>query len=222
MDPSQLDLYHVARPPRAAGAEPHPALVLLHGRGANELDLLPLADALDPRLFVVAVRAPLTLAQGFEWYRLLEIGRAEPTSFAAGFDALQRFLADLPRRYPIDPARIFTLGFSQGSVMAGSTFLARPDAVAGTIMLSGYLPLSQGIPIDESSLAGRPVFVGHGTADPLIPIQWGRQVRDFFSRVGAHLTYHEYPITHYVDTDELEDVSAWLGARVGGGTTNEE
>jgi phospholipase/carboxylesterase len=185
------------------------------------VDLLPLADALDPRLFVVAVRAPLPLAQGFEWYRLLEIGRAEPTSFTAGFDALQRFIGDLPRAYPIDPSRIFTLGFSQGSVMAGSTLLARPDAVTGTIMLSGYLPLSQGLPIDESRLAGRTVFVGHGTADPLIPVQWGRQVRDFFSRVGANLTYREYPIAHYIEANELEDVAGWLGARVGGETRDQ-
>jgi phospholipase/carboxylesterase len=217
MDSSQLGLHHIARPPRVQGAEPYPTLLLLHGRGADEGDLLPVADELDPRLFVVSARAPLPLWQGFEWYRLANIGNPEPNSFAASLDALQQFVAMLPRSYPIDPSRLFTLGFSQGAVMAGSLLLTRPDAVAGTIMLSGYLPLDQKLPIDEAKLVDCPVFVAHGTADPLIPIAWGRAVRDYFARVGANLTYREYPIAHFIGPEELTDVSEWLTGALGTG-----
>lgn len=209
MDSSQLALHHIVQTPRVQQAEPYPALLLLHGRGADEADLLSLADELDPRLFVVSARAPLPLGPGFAWYHLADVGNPEPSSFAASLSALQRFVAELPRAYPIDPARISTLGFSQGAVMAGSLLLTRPEALAGTVMLSGYLPFDQNLPVDEAKLANRRVYVAHGTADPLIPVAWARRVRDYFSRVGADLTYREYPIAHFIGPEELRDVSGW-------------
>lgn len=188
-------------------------LLLLHGRGADEADLLPLADSLDPRFFVVSARAPLPLGPGFAWYDLADIGNPEPSSFDASLASLGRFVEELPRVYPIDPGRAFTLGFSQGAVMAGSLLLTRPEAMAGTVMLSGYLPLDQKLPIDETRLANRRVFVGHGTADPLIPLAWARKVRDYFTKVGADLTYREYPLAHSIGPDELDNIRDWgLGA----------
>lgn len=209
MDSSRLALRHVVRAPRVPGVEPYPALLLLHGRGADEADLLPLAEQLDPRRFVVSARAPLPLGPGFAWYDLADLGKPEPRSFAAGLAALQQFVEQLPAAYPIDPARIETLGFSQGAVMAGSLLLTRPAAIARTAMLSGYLPLDQNLAVDEVGLAGRQVFVGHGVADPLIPIAWGRAVRDYFTRVGADLTYRDYPIGHFIGEEELRDVAEW-------------
>src|SRR5579859_786994 len=169
LQPSGLGLYHVTRPPRAGGAGPHPGLLLLHGRGADELDLLGLADELDPRFFVVSARAPMALGPGYHWYQLAAIGSPEQKTFESSLKALSRFVVDLPTAYPIDPAALFTLGFSQGSMMAGSLLLTHPDSVAGTVMLSGYLPLESGLPIDETALARRPVFQAHGTVDPVLP-----------------------------------------------------
>ncbi len=210
MGASPLALDHVVQSPRVQGATPFPALLLLHGRGANELDLLPLAEELDPRLFVISVRAPIPFFEGFAWYQIGNVGDPEPASFDASLAALQQFVSELSTAYPIDPSRIYALGFSQGAVMAGSLLLTRPELVAGTIMLSGYLPIDRIQPVDETRLAHRPVFVAHGTADPLIPIAWGRQVRDFFSRVGVDLTYREYPIAHYIGAEEIQDVAHWL------------
>ncbi len=210
MEPSQLALHHVVQTPRVQSETPFPVLLLLHGRGASELDLLPLADELDPRLLVIGARAPLPFSGGFAWYRIGDVGSPEPASFGASLGALQRFVEQLPRAYPVDPSRIYTLGFSQGAVMAGSLLLTRPDLVARTIMLSGYLPIDLIRPVDEASLGHRPVFVGHGTADQVIPVAWGRQVRDYFSRVGADLTYREYSIGHFVGPQELGEVRDWL------------
>ncbi|MGH2457947.1 MAG: alpha/beta hydrolase [Chloroflexota bacterium] len=213
MDPSHPSLRHLVRSPRVKGAEPYPTLLLLHGRGADEADLLPLADDLDPRYFVVSARAPLPLGPGFAWYDLADIGDPEPSSFDLSLNALTRFVAGLPDAYPIDRSQISILGFSQGAVMAGSLLLTHPELAVGTVMLSGYLPLDQKLPIDETKLANRRVFVGHGTADPLIPVAWARRVRDYFTRVGANLSYREYPMTHAIGPDELDDVRTWgLGA----------
>jgi phospholipase/carboxylesterase len=186
----------------------------LHGRGADELDLLGLAEELDPRFFVVSARAPMELGPGYHWYHLLAIGNPEPESFLLSLTAIARFVAELPTAYPIDPSAIYTLGFSQGSMMAGSLLLTHPESIAGTVMLSGYLPLANGLPIDEAKLAGRPVFEAHGTADGVIPVALGRQARDFWQKVGANLTYREYPIAHSIGPQELVDVSDWLGQRL--------
>jgi phospholipase/carboxylesterase len=206
----------VTRPPRSPGPEPHPALVLLHGRGADELDLLALADELDPRLFVVSVRAPLPLPPGYAWYHLLDLGNPEPTSFVRSLDLLALYLQELSLVYPIDPSRVFTLGFSQGAMMAGSLGMTHPEATAGTVILSGYLPLGINLSVDEAKLANRPVFQAHGTQDPIISVQLARQARDFLRRVGADLTYREYPIAHFIDPQELAEAADWLGKRVKG------
>jgi phospholipase/carboxylesterase len=204
----------VIRLPRAGGAGPHPGLLLLHGRGADELDLLGLADELDPRFFVVSARAPMALGPGYHWYQLAAIGSPEQKSFESSLAALTRFVTELPAAYPIDPTAIFTLGFSQGSMMAGSLLLTQPGSVAGTVMLSGYLPLASGLSIDEAALARRPVFEAHGTMDSVLPVALGRQARDFWQRVGADLTYREYPIAHSIGPAELLEVGEWLSGRL--------
>lgn len=213
MSETSPDLFHVAHPPRRAATGLAPGLLLLHGRGADEQDLLPLADELDPRLFVVSARAPGRLGPGYAWYDLAGIGAPEPASFDRSVERLTGFVERLPRVYAIDPAGLFVLGFSQGAVMSGALLLSRPELLAGTIMLSGYLPVDAGLRIDEARLANAPVLVAHGEADPVIPVVAGRQSRDYLARVGADLTYYEYPIGHTIGPEELRDVASWLDRR---------
>jgi phospholipase/carboxylesterase len=215
MSGNSLGFTHVVRPPRGGGPGPHPVLVLLHGRGADEQDLLGLADELDPRLYVVSARAPLTMGPGFAWYHLVDIGNPDLASFKTSLSGLTRFVEALPSTYPIDGSRIYLLGFSQGAMMAGSLLLVRPSLPAGTVMLSGYLPLNAGLAVEPAGLVGRPVFVGHGTVDPVIPIEAARQARDYLTRAGTALTYREYPIPHYIAPNELSDVSSWLTDALG-------
>lgn len=210
-----LNLHHlVVRSPRTAGTTRVPALLMLHGLGADENDLIGLADALDPGLFIVSVRAPFRYVVGFAWYGLENVGEVESRSFATGLAALGQFVEGLPAAYPIDPSRLYTLGFSQGAVMASSLLLTRPNLVAGAILLSGYLPTNAALNIDAAGLIGQPVFLGHGTADPLIPVDFARQARDYLVGAGAELTYHEYPIVHAIGPEEVGDVATWLGSRL--------
>ncbi len=191
-----------------------PALLMLHGRGADELDLLGLADSLDPRLLVVSARAPARLGFGYHWYDLLDIGRPEPRSFVRSLELLKRFAGELGELYGADPARLYLLGFSQGAMMSGSLTVLHPQLVAGTVMLSGYLPLAAGLDTDPAKLKGQPFYVAHGTQDPVIPVSFGREAREYLRSVGADLTYSEYPMGHQIALEELEDVSAWLTSRL--------
>ena len=210
-----LNLHHQVRHPRTASSARSPALLMLHGLGADENDLIGLADELDPSLTIVSVRAPFRYVVGYAWYGLEKVGDVEPKSFATGLAALGQFVDTLPTVYPIDPARLYTLGFSQGAVMASSLLLTRPNLVAGSILLSGYLPTNATLKVDSAGLVGQPVFLGHGTADPLIPVDFARQSRDYLVGTGVNVTYREYPIVHTIGSAEVSDVVEWLEKRLG-------
>jgi phospholipase/carboxylesterase len=189
---------------RPAAGTPDGALVLLHGRGADEHDLAGLLDLLDPerRLLGVAPGGPLALPPGGRhWYRLGGIPTPEPDTFRASVELLAAFLDALP--VPAD--RIVLGGFSQGAVMSWALALG-PDrpAPAGVVALSGFLPQVPGFPLDHERMGGLPVAVAHGTLDPVIPVQFGREAADAMRGVGAELTHLETAVPHTVDPAWIE------------------
>ncbi len=201
-----LDLRYEVRA-ASVGAPPHPTLILLHGRGANEWDLLPLAAYLDPRLLVVSVRAPWPLGPGAEWYRMPSLATPEPTSFAESIRRLESFFAALPDEVGADPARLFGLGFSQGAVMLATLRLRQPTLLGGAVLLSGYLPAGAAVPGGGSA-----VWVGHGSADDIVPVRLGREMAAQLSAASVPVTYQEYPMGHQIAPEELAAISAWLTA----------
>src|SRR5690348_9397261 len=160
-------LEHLTAWPRAQGQEPHPCLVLLHGRGSNEQDLFGLVPELPKQPLVVSVRAPFPFPWGgWFWYDLSgEQHVPDPETFSSSMAQLRELLAELPSRYPVDPERLYLLGFSQGALMSGCLTLAQPGRVRATAMLSGYLPLQSPLETDEAGVAGKPIFVAHGQYD---------------------------------------------------------
>ena len=198
--------------PAVVGAEPHPALLLLHGRGADESDLLPLAGELDPRLFTVSARAPFRFPWGgYAWYHLDSngVGFPEDGSLQRSLDLLRQLIDELIEAYPVDPRRLYVGGFSMGAAMAGSLALLQPERVSGAIVLSGYLPLRAGLPFRPQDAAGRPFFESHGTLDQVIPVSFARETREFLKGTPVALTYREYPIGHEISYQELRDLAAW-------------
>lgn len=208
--------YRIARPREnnASGhSGAHPALVMLHGRGADEADLLDLAAVLDPRLFVISVRAPIPLGPGYQWYEMLRVGAPETRSLEESVTLLQEFRATLPARFPIDPDQIFGLGFSQGALMTAALRLRDPGSWAGSIVLSGYLP-AEVQPSDVQNLTGAAFFVAHGIYDDVLPVAYARALRQRLGEMGAAMTYHEYPMGHQIMMTEIEDLNRWLRSRL--------
>jgi len=184
---------------RPAAGEAAGALVLLHGRGADEHDLFPLLDELDPerRLHGYTPRAPLALPPGgAHWYVVPRVGYPDPASFAAGFGALAEWFDGLP--FP--PERIVLGGFSQGAVMAYALGLGagRPRP-ASLLSFSGFIPTVDGWELDTAS-PFPPVAIAHGTYDPVIPVEFGRQARATLEAAGADVVYRESPIEHWIDS----------------------
>jgi phospholipase/carboxylesterase len=201
---------------RQAADEPQGALVLFHGRGADENDLFPLLDLLDPeQRFVGATpRGPLLLAPGgAHWYVVREIGFPDKETFDASYELAGRWLAAFSEETGVPPDRTVLGGFSQGAVMTYALGLgssrSRP---AGLIALSGFIPTVEGFELDLSSPLA-PVAIGHGTYDPVISVEWGRRARQQLAEVGAEVLYREYPLPHTIDPRYLSELASWL-ARV--------
>jgi phospholipase/carboxylesterase len=177
-------LHALARPARS---DPEGALVLLHGRGADEHDLYPLLDLLDPerRLHGGTPAGPLQLPPGGRhWYRLGGIPTPDPDTFHASVPLLADYLDALP--VPLE--RVVIGGFSQGAVMSWAMSLGpgRPRP-AGVIALSGFLPRVEHWPLALDGLDGLPVTIAHGTHDPVISVDFGREARDALTAAGAEL-----------------------------------
>ena len=210
-------LVHVVRPP---AGEPAGALVLLHGRGTSEHDLLPLLDVLDPdrRLLGVTPRAPLTLPPGGQhWYVSVGIPRPDPASFHAAMDVVPAWLDALLEENGLDHERLVLGGFSQGTVMSYAIALGagRPRP-RGLIALSGFMPEVPDFEVDFAGLDGYPVAVGHGAYDPVIGVEWGRAARDRLVEAGADVTWRESPMPHAVDPDYLRELAGWVGGLLPG------
>lgn len=214
---ADLALVHRTSPARS-GSAPHPTLLLLHGRGTDENDLLPLAPEIDERLFGVSARAPFHFPWGgYAWYGLDEdgVGYPDEKSLLDSLDLLRRFIGEIVDAYPVDPARVYVAGFSMGSVMAGTLALTEPDRVAGAMILSGYFPLHNALPLKLDEAAGHPIFQAHGTADNVIPVAFGRETRDYLETTPIDLTYREYPMGHQISAPELADMRNWMAERLG-------
>jgi phospholipase/carboxylesterase len=215
--PAIDDLVHEIRP--AAGGEPEGAIVLIHGRGTSEHDLVPLLDELDPerRLVGVTPRAPLSLPPGgAHWYVVRRVGFPEPDSFFPGYERLCGWFDALPDALGVPLDRTVLGGFSQGAVMAYALGLGegRPRPAA-LIALSGFIPTVDGFALDCDELGGYPVAVGHGTYDPIIEVGFGRDARDRLEAAGADVLWRESPIPHTVDPGFLRDLRGFVSDALG-------
>ena len=197
---------------RPAAGEPQGSLVLLHGRGADEHDLHPLLDALDPerRLLGLTPRGPLALPPGgAHWYRLAGIPTPDPETFWPSFEALSELLDGLPRPLVLG-------GFSQGTVMSWALGLGRGPAKrpAAILALSGFMPRVDGLELDLAGLDGYPVAIAHGSLDPVIPVDFSREARDALAAAGADVLYREAPLPHTIDPRVLPELRAVVAATV--------
>ena len=187
---------------RPAASEPEGLLVLFHGRGADEHDLFPLLDLLDPerRLLGVTPRGPLSLPPGgAHWYAVQEIGYPDPGTFLPTYEATSDWLASLAEETGIGLDRTVLGGFSQGAVMTYALGLGRGrPRPAALVALSGFMPTVPGFELDlEPALP--PVAIGHGSLDPVISVEWSRRAKQALEAAGAEVLYREYPLPHAID-----------------------
>jgi phospholipase/carboxylesterase len=204
-------------------ANPSASVIWLHGLGADGNDFVPIVRELDlsgcPAIrfvFPHAPTMPVTINNGYvmrAWYDILgtDIARREDEAGLRKSQALVEQLIAQEKARGIAADRIVLAGFSQGCAMTLQTGLRHPEKLAGLLCLSGYLPIHATVP-DERHGANHdtPIFLAHGSSDPVIPIDRAEKSRDMLLALGYKVEWHEYMMPHSVCEEELDDISAWL------------
>jgi phospholipase/carboxylesterase len=174
----------------------------MHGRGADEHDLAPLLQTLDPDgdLLGFLPRGPLALPPGGRhWYVLREVGSPDRETFLQTFALLSNWLDGVLAENEITPDRLVLGGFSQGAVMAYSLGLGagRPQP-AGILAFSGFIPRVEGFELDLDGRTGLPVSISHGSLDPIISVEFAREARTRLEAAGLAVRYREDPVPHTI------------------------
>jgi phospholipase/carboxylesterase len=195
-------------------------LVLHHGRGTDERDLLGLADVLDPerRLHVVTPRAPLVLegSPGYHWYLVPRVGYPDHDTFQAARVALAELHDGLWEQTGIVPSKTVLGGFSMGTVMSYAMALsAERPPVAGILAFSGFVPTVEGWQPQFGDRQATRAFIAHGRRDPIMEIGFGHRARELLEAGGLEVEYHESDVGHQIDPAHLSAASSWLDVTLG-------
>lgn len=206
---SALDLHvHRWEPPAESGA---PTLLLLHGTGGDENDLLPLARMVAPVAAVLSVRGNV-LEQGMpRFFRRLREGVFDLADLHERTAALGEFLAAAADRYGFTPSNLFALGFSNGANIAASLLLSQPTALAGGILIRAMVPFEPEQPPD---LSGRAVLLSQGRNDPLIPAPRAQRLAEILEAAGADVELAWQSGGHALTQGDVTVARRWLGERM--------
>ena len=204
------------------GRDPERSVIWLHGLGADGRDFVPIVGELDlppaPIRFVFphAPVQPVTINNGMSmraWYDIVadDLARREDERGVRASQGLVEALIARERERGIAASRIVLAGFSQGGAIALQTGLRHPERLAGIMALSTYVPIAATLEAERNPAnADVPIFMAHGTQDPIIPLAHARRSRELLERLGYPVEWHEYVMPHSVSPDEINDIGAWL------------
>lgn len=211
---TDIPLEHVHREPETSADD---AVFVLHGRGANEKDLVPVAERLPGERHIVSFRAPDRLQGGYTWYDLdlsaggLEQSQPDPEGFRRSLDLVAESIDAAVEEYGLDADELGLLGFSQGAITSFSTVLEQPEKFAWVAGHHGYLAASHADRSPEG-IDGKPVFVGAGAADQIIPATRSEAAAEGLREAGADVTFEVYEGGHGIGQEELADVAEFVEA----------
>jgi len=189
----------------AAGADGG-TLLLLHGTGGNENDLLPVGRAIAPGAALLSPRGRV-LENGMpRFFRRLAEGVFDHEDLVARTHELADFVTESAKRYGFDAKRVVAVGFSNGANIAGSMLLLRPESLAGAILLRAMVPFE---PKSQPDLRGRRVLVAAGKADPIVKPENSERLAELLRGAGADVTLHWSPGGHTLDRADLAAAAAW-------------
>jgi len=196
-----------------------PMVIMLHGYGSNEKDLIQIAPTLLPEFRYISARAPQTMDFGmYGWFPIEFTPSGITVDYSAAEKALQLFIdftKELIREYRPAGNKVFLMGFSQGAVMSYLTAFNAPELLHGVMALSGQLP-AKTLPAEgvKPLLRTLPFLVMHGVFDDVLPIAKGRACREWLEHNVEDLTYREYPVAHQISDSGIELIRSWLAEKM--------
>lgn len=205
---ANTDLGHVHHFIPASGPD-DTVLLMLHGTGGDENDLIPLARALRPGAAILSPRGNV-LEHGMpRFFRRIAEGVFDLDDLAKRTDELAAFIDGAAAKYGIERSKIVAVGFSNGANIAASLLLRRPDVLRSAVLLSPMVPFE---PSAQPNLAAARVFIGAGSVDPIVPLKQVDRLAEILRGAGADTTVFLHPAGHTITNDELEAARKWLAS----------
>lgn len=193
--------------PSATGAAASPTLLLLHGTGGNENDLLQLGRSLAPGFNLLSPRGKI-LENGMpRFFRRLAEGVFDEPDLIHRTHELAGFVKTASTSYGFDPGSIAALGYSNGANIAASLMLLHPEILKSAVLLRAMVPL---IPESPPDLTGTSVFLASGIHDPILPLDNAHRLSAMLSAAGATVNFHQFPTGHQLTSEELADAARWI------------
>lgn len=200
--------------------KPHPALIMIHGRGANEGDIYELVPFVDKRVLIVAPRGPNRMSDdprgSYSWYEWSSAGVLSPGVLDISLAGVSGLLDQLEEvgGVPVDKSQVYIGGFSQGAVMSLLVAAHQPDKLAGILPHSGVMTAPAAERFRAGAFRGKPAFVAHGLEDQILKVGLGQEIKAVLEESGVDVTYREYPIGHSTSPASRQDLGNWLNARL--------
>jgi phospholipase/carboxylesterase len=189
------------------GDDAAPPLLVLHGTGADERDLLPLGKMISPNSAILSPRGRV-LENGMpRYFRRLAEGVFDLDDLRLRTEELAMFIEEAAEQYGFDRERLIALGYSNGANIAASLMLTRADALAGGILLRAMVPFE---PASLPPLSGKRVLLSAGESDPIIPRRSTERLAELLRTAGADVTLKWYPTGHGLTSPEIDDAARWL------------
>ena len=214
-------MHYVTRTPSEPLTETAPTIVILHGYGANEDDLMPVASYFPPSLKIISLQAPIELEMGgYSWYHLEQSIQGLKSDIPSRLESetiVKNALPDILRKENADLNNIFLMGFSQGaamcySLLANNDFASQGITIRGVIAMSGYVPRDMIELLSLKHLSNFPVFISHGEFDDVVPPIALDEAEKILTKTGANVTANIYDIGHGIDMDVIRDLQRWLAS----------
>lgn len=203
-------IYDIQLPTAMDPNKKYPTIFTLHGKGSNERNMYGIVEPVSEEFIIVGIRGNLTLGAGFQYYDLISLGNPIREMFDEAVEQLEAFIHYATDKYPIDPARRYLLGFSQGAILSLTLALTMGKQLKGIVALNGYVPGFVKTEYQLTSVEDVSVFVSHGQFDSVFPIQIGQETTAYFQGKTSNLTFQTYPTDHSVSENNQRDLIQWL------------
>jgi predicted esterase len=200
-----LSYHHLYQP----GSDPSaPPLLLLHGTGGDERDLLPLAATLSPGSAVLSPLGDVSEGGARRFFARLAEGRFDPAEVTRRTHALADFIRDAAKQYGFTSSGLLAVGFSNGANVAATLLQLRPESLGGGVLLRPMVVLDQ--PAVAGSLQGKRVLLANGSHDPIVPADHPPRLAQLLRAGGAEVTLHTSPASHGLSASDIAAAKAWF------------
>ncbi len=203
-------IYEIRKPTQMESNKQYPALLVMHGIGSNEQNMISLLEGLEDKFYIFSVRGHLSQPPGYAYFTIEGYGKPHREVFENGIKQLTNFIDYVVEQYNVDSNHLYLLGFSQGAIVSMTLGLTLGNRIKGIVALSGYIPSFVKEEYTIQSVDQLSLFISHGQFDNILPYEWGLESKEYFQSLNAQITFKTYSEGHTVSIKNRQDFKNWL------------